>query len=278
MNNDQLSCTPSALIVDPIAIEKTLPEKECINADRRPVRQRIPNRQFDSYIVPSIQPNGSARSNQKSFNKVSSSNSNEPSHNVDVSTSNTTSNIIKKKTDESIVNYSQKSKESVSTSVQSPQRFKIASICDVTLSWPKFTIQSTLFNGTIYTITNTCALDSVLFVYYFIFRTASTFQRNLFKQGSDLIYHILNKTVQLIDSKEWNIARLYWLTANNRLSLDANTTDTTVSRSHDIFGTVDQNVYQYLRAMQIHIFSTECSARDRPKRRQSRKSAEIVLR
>jgi hypothetical protein len=189
----------------------------------------------------------------------------------------------------SIENNSQKWKTPSQKIIQPLRRFDIASIGDISLPWPRFNIKSTLYNGIVYTITNTCAVDSVLFVYYFILKTASTSIKNLFSHGMDPKYYILNKTMELVDSDGWDIARLYWLTANNRLSVNTNTScdtpsaaDTitscdTSSKYHDIFGTVNKNVYKYLRSMQNHVFSTECTTADCRKRRKKR-GDEIILR
>ena len=212
------------------------------------------------------------------MSSVSSLNSSKSPKKMDVFSSITSSKSIQRRQVELPGKCSKKSKISPQKTMPSLGRFDTALIGDVALSWSRFNIKSTLFNGTSYTIVNTCSLDSVLFIYHFIFKTASTLIINLFKSGKDPIYHIINETMELVDTDGWDVARLYWLTSTHRLSGNAHRTHSTASKSYNIFGTIDENVYQYLRAMQMNVYSTEFTAVDCSKRQQSKKCAELTLR
>jgi hypothetical protein len=276
LNNEQLNCATSTSISD-LKVTEILQKKERNNLDTRSVRQRIPNRQLDSYVLQSTRSISSMRRSQTSISTVSSLSCNESSKEMAVHPSVFRSDSINKRAIKAAETNSKKSKTSPQKMIPPLRRFDIASLGNVTLPWPRYNIKSTMFNGKAYTITNTCSLDSVLFVYYLIFKTASTSMKNLFSRGSEPIYTILNKTMQLVDTNGWNIARLHWLKVNHQLRADNDTTDSTTSHYQDLFGTVDENVYQYLRAMQNHSFATECTAEDCPQRKQNRRSADIVL-
>jgi len=277
-NNEQLNCAPSTSVFDSKVSEKMLPNKEYNKTNTRPVRQRIPNRQLDSYFVQPVRSSSSTRQSRTSMSSVSSLNCSESSRGMSADSSILTSDSIKRRPIKSIAKNSKKSKTSPQKMMPPPQLFDKASIGNIALPWPRYNIKSTLFNGIVYTINNTCSVDSVLFVYYLIFKTASTLIKNLFSNGSDSIYSILNKTMQLVDTNGWDIARLYWLKTNNRLLANTNAASSTTTYRQDLFGMVDDNAYRYLRAMQTYIYSTECTATDCPKRKQSRTGAEIALR
>ena len=278
---DQINCAASTSVLHPIANEELSSELEQNKPNTRPVRQRIPNRQLESYVIPSIQSNSSRRQAHTPSNIVSSLNCRKSPKTISAHPSILTSKSVHRRQPESPQKCSKKAKISpppCRKMVPSKGRFDTASIGDLKLPWPRYNIKSKLYNGTVYTIQNTCSLDSVLFVYYFIFKTASTSIINLFNRGGDPIYHIVNKTMELVEANGWDVARLHWLTANYRLPDNTNTTNATNNKSYDLFGTVDGNAYRYLRAMQTHVWSTECLAIDCPKRKLDRKSTEIVLR
>lgn len=277
LNNNKTNCAPSILITEPIINDEKTSEKNN-ELSQRPARQRIPNRRFESYVLQSTQSSSRRGPSHTSLSSVSSLNCSKSPKKMDAQSSILPSKTIHRIRPKSPEKPSKRSKISPQKMIPPRGRFDLASIDDVSLLWPRYNIKSTMFNGTLYTITNTCAMDSVLFVYYFILKTASTLFIDQFNRGSDRIYHIIKKTMGLVDTNGWNVARLYWLTANHRLSDDSNTARSTTEKSYDLFGTVDTNAYQYLRAMQMHVYSTECSSVDCPKQKQTKRNSDIVLR
>ncbi|CAF4464362.1 unnamed protein product, partial [Didymodactylos carnosus] len=108
----------------------------------------------------------------------------------------------------------------------------------VTIPWPKYSIKNAIFNGTKYSVINTCLLDSALFVLYYAYVSYSNQFRALFDRETKPIYCNLRKTFQLVESDGWDTARLYWLNIHKRL----NSPTANGNNQYNLFGTVDENV------------------------------------
>ena len=82
----------------------------------------------------------------------------------------------------------------------------------------------------------------------------------------------LHKTFDLVESKGWDLARLYWITAN---SIYSNQKD--AYKHIDLYGTADTNVFQYVREIQKYVIKSTCTCTDCPKSMRQSHSVDISL-
>jgi hypothetical protein len=144
-------------------------------------------------------------------------------------------------------------------------------IGSIPLPWPQFKIVDTIYMSKKYTVTNTCSLDSALFIFYHSYKTGgSTFQQ-LFEMNTTHYHTSLRKLFKLVESDGWNIARLHWLVSNNLLN-EMNFDD-----EFDVRDTLFENVLQFVRPMQMYNIKSECSCMMCPKRIRENKSIDISL-
>jgi len=110
-----------------------------------------------------------------------------------------------------------------------------------------------------YGITDTCNVDSGLFVLYFLFQTDSIMHELIDKMSTEP-YTSLRATFELVDSEGWDSARLYWLLVHKRLDPFSNSLQS-------MFGSMDQNVYQFIKGLQRYSVSSLCSRLECPERK-----------
>lgn len=139
------------------------------------------------------------------------------------------------------------------------------------ISYPKFGINSVKYNGAQYTITNTCSLDSALFLLYYIYKSGSEKYRSLFNRSIPAVDQLLT-TFDLVETKDWDIARLYWITSHsgNDRSFD-------FQRHIDLFATADAHVFKHLQAIQSHTIISHCESSDCPQRSITKVSSILSL-
>ncbi|CAF1535171.1 unnamed protein product [Didymodactylos carnosus] len=143
----------------------------------------------------------------------------------------------------------------------------------ITIPWPKYSIKNAVFNGTEYSFIKTCSLDSALFVLYYAYVSYSCQFRALFDRETKPIYSNLCKTFQLVESDGWDTARLYSLTIHKRL--DSSTANG--NNQYNLFDTVDENVFRYIRTMQEYENPSECLCEDCLRRTRTLISTDIAL-
>jgi hypothetical protein len=139
------------------------------------------------------------------------------------------------------------------------------------LPWPRYGIRNATYEGKIYSITNTCPLDTGLFVLYYAYRTGTPEFHHLFERDTLEIYITLRQTFQLVESDDWTIARLYWLTTLNLLE------DNSDISVHDIENTLTEIVFTFIRQMQEHSVKSKCSCNACPKQIRSTTNFDIAL-
>ncbi|CAF4099576.1 unnamed protein product, partial [Adineta steineri] len=140
------------------------------------------------------------------------------------------------------------------------------------LQFPHFNIGPTFISSDRqYSASNTCSLDSSLFLLYYIYMSHSDEFRSLF--DSDIkVCDRLRKTFDLVESKGWDLARMYWITANSIYS------NPKAGCAHiDLYGTADTNVFQYVREIQKHVIESTCTCSECPKPIRHSHSADISL-
>ncbi|CAF4883505.1 unnamed protein product [Rotaria socialis] len=148
---------------------------------------------------------------------------------------------------------------------------KYTMVGDLRLPFPHFNIGPTWFEGKRYSASNTCALDSSLFLLYYIYMSHLEDFRSLFDPNI-LICEQLRKTFDLVNAQGWDIARLYWISTH---STHANQND--VSQHHDLYATADNNVFQYVRDLQKHAIKSTCRSKDCPKLEKLNYSVDISM-
>lgn len=117
-------------------------------------------------------------------------------------------------------------------------------IGDLRLKFPHYNIAPTFFDGKRYSVSNTCSLDSSLFLLYYIYKSKAEQFRRLFDQNVPVCEE-LRKTFDFVENQDWDIARLYWISTHSN-HLDRNK----LNQHHDLYATADTNVFQYVREIQ----------------------------
>jgi hypothetical protein len=139
------------------------------------------------------------------------------------------------------------------------------------LPFPHFNIQPTFFDGKRYGVSNTCSLDSSLFLLYYIYNSNSENFRSLF-DPSVKVCEQLRKTFDLVDTNGWDIARLYWISIH---STHPDRND--CNQYHNLFTTADNNVFQFVRELQKFVIKSTCISKDCPRSVQVRNSVDISI-
>ncbi len=127
---------------------------------------------------------------------------------------------------------------------------------DFKLAFPHYNFGPEFYEGKRYSASNTCSLDSALFLLYYIFKSHSEDFRRLF-DPSVLVCEQLHKTFELVESKGWNIARIYWISTHT-----THPNRNAPTQHHDLFTTADNNVWQYVRELQKYAINSTCQSPD----------------
>jgi hypothetical protein len=149
--------------------------------------------------------------------------------------------------------------------------YRTATIGTVTLTWPPYGINDALYAGQSFTIVNTCPIDTGLFVLYHAYKSSTDNFRNLFDIDTHEICTFLRRTFQIIESKGWTDARLYWLTEKNLLR------NKTKHGQYDLKNTMDEVVFKFLKPMQTYPLKSKCTCSVCPKPIRNSSSVEIQL-
>ncbi|CAF3910793.1 unnamed protein product [Rotaria sp. Silwood1] len=148
---------------------------------------------------------------------------------------------------------------------------KYTMVGNLQLAFPHFNIGPTFFDGKRYSASNTCSLDSSLFLLYYIYKSSSNYFRSLFNQNL-LVCEQLRKTFEFVETDGWDIARLYWITIHSTHSDKNNRV-----QHHDLYATADNNVFQYVRELQKHVIKSTCRSSDCPKLERVKHSVDIAM-
>ena len=226
---------------------------------RRSSRKRTPNAKYTTdYISPTISPTMSRVTSPKRAHSPS-----------------TASTSPAQKPLTPVQKFRKKGKQSPMNSPNFQQVFKkktdkFTNIGTLQLPWPRYGIRNTAYEGKIYSVTNTCPLDTGLFTLYFAYQTGTSEFRDLFERDTLEIYRTLRRTFQLVESDDWTIARLYWLTTHNLLDNDER-------GIHDIENTLTEIVFKFIQPMQKHPIRSKCSCDACPKQIRSITNSDLAL-
>ncbi|CAF1408549.1 unnamed protein product [Rotaria magnacalcarata] len=154
-------------------------------------------------------------------------------------------------------------------SIKIPSNSEIT-ISGFTLKWPTFEVKNVMYTGQAYTLYNTCAIDSALFSLYFIYVTDETISSELKEAAESSPYATLTKTFNIVEKEGWDAARIYWL-------LKCNILKTTGRLTRDLFGSVDELVFSFLKSRQRHSNEIICSRPDCTKKERKCTSTDLDI-
>jgi hypothetical protein len=141
----------------------------------------------------------------------------------------------------------------------------------LTLSFPRYSIVNACFEGRLYSVTQTCSIDTGLYALYYVYKTASDIFRLLFDLNTTPCHINLRKTFQLVDSDGWDTARLHWLVSHKLLG------QVNSDGMYDIKDTITANVFQFVEPLQMYMIKTECLCIACPKPVRFKKNHDISL-
>lgn len=261
-------------------------DTEAKNTDqtlRRTSRRPIPNSKYiNDYVSPTISPIMSEVTTPKRLHSSSSASSNlsplpsKATPKVDACAPNdTTVRTIAKKL-EPVRLCRKKAKLSPSNSPH-PREFTIhvkqppAVIGPVQLPWPRYGIRNAIYGGQVYSVTNTCPLDTGLFVLYYAYKAGTDKFRQLLDNDTLPAFTTLRRTFQLVESDGWTTARLHWLVEYNILK------STNIAHQYDIENTLTEIVFRFVQPMQEYPIQSECTCTFCPKQLRQSRSVDINL-
>ena len=240
INEDFPEIDPPKLILDNVSSDTDTTDVS--DSIRRSSRKRTPNTKYTvDYISPTISPIASPILSPKRAHSPSTTSA---------------SPILKPPT-----TFRKPCKKGKCSPLNSPnlrqvtikKRGGFTNIGTLHLPWPRYGIRNVTYEGKIYSITNTCPLDTGLFVLYYAYKAGTPEFRHLLDRDTLEIYTTLRRTFQIVESDDWAIARLYWLTTHNLLD------DRSDIRVHDIENTLTEIVFKFIRPMQEHSVKSKCS-------------------
>ncbi|CAF0970624.1 unnamed protein product [Didymodactylos carnosus] len=139
-----------------------------------------------------------------------------------------------------------------------------------TIQWPKFQIRNALFQGQSYPINNTCNADSALFALYVLYRTDLNIAEELINASEKSPYGALYKTFHLVETQGWDAARINWLLTHNRLK-------TSDRQTKSMFGSLDEDVFCFIKGQQRHSSTIICSRPECKGRKRTVTSTELPM-
>jgi hypothetical protein len=140
------------------------------------------------------------------------------------------------------------------------------------LTWPKYKINNGVYANQSFSITNTCPVDTGLFVLYHAYKAGTDEFRNLFENNALDAFTALRRTFEYVETDNWTTARLYWLVRHQLLDMkDDNGT-------YNLFNTLTKIVFDFVRPMQQFEIKSQCTCIACPKRYRQHLSFDIALR
>ncbi|CAF3159980.1 unnamed protein product [Rotaria socialis] len=124
-----------------------------------------------------------------------------------------------------------------------------------TIRWPKFEVNNVTFEGRLYSLRLTCPLDAPLLALYFLYKTDNKVASEFDDAPASSPYSTLVKTFQLVEKDGWDTARIYWLLAFNILKQ-------TDCKPKNLFGSLDERVFSFLKRQQQYSTTVTCSRLD----------------
>ncbi|CAF3432704.1 unnamed protein product [Rotaria socialis] len=146
-----------------------------------------------------------------------------------------------------------------------------AIIDGLTIRWPKFGLNNVIFEGQSYSLTLTCPIDSALFVLYFLYKTDVSLAGELDDAPQSSPYSKLVETFKIVEKEGWDTARIYWLLTFNILKRSDR-------RLKSLFGSVDEQVFCFLKNEQRHSNKIICTRPDCKEKERFYSTTELSIR
>jgi hypothetical protein len=95
--------------------------------------------------------------------------------------------------------------------------------------------------------------------------------KNIILKSEREPYQSLRRTFSLVESDDWDEARLFWLITHEKVGRQA-------TNSHNIFGSVDENLLRFIRRTgQYYQTKAICSRPNCPTRERTFRAADIAI-
>lgn len=133
-------------------------------------------------------------------------------------------------------------------------------------------MEDIIHEGQSYSITNTCPLDTGLFMLYHAYKSSGLDFQYLFESDRLPVYTTMRRTFQLVETDGWDSARLFWLLTHGLLK------NKTQNGEYDLENTITEIVFRFVQSIQIFTITSMCSCAACPKQYRSTNSVDIVLR
>lgn len=122
-----------------------------------------------------------------------------------------------------------------------------------------------------YSLTMTCPIDTALFALYFIYKTDIDFAGEVDDAPPSSPYSLLMKTFNIVEKEGWDAARIYWL-------LKLNILKPSDKQPKSLFGSVDEEVFSFIKQQQRHSTTIACARVDCIQRERNFSTTEITIR
>ena len=125
-------------------------------------------------------------------------------------------------------------------------------------------------HGQTYSISNTCKIDSGLFILFYLYKTDEEVAEAIDVDDPKSPYSILRQTFQYVDTDGWDVARIYWLLTNKILKpSDRN--------MKNLFGSMDENVFRFVKEKQRYARTVLCTREECRRKKRIIENTELFI-
>lgn len=121
-----------------------------------------------------------------------------------------------------------------------------------------------------YSLTNTCSIDSALFCLYFLYKTDDNIAGEFDSASVTSPYATLAKLFYIVEKEGWDAARIFWL-------LNFDILQVSDRQPKDIFGSLDERVFCFIKNEQRHSNDITCSRTECTERRREYSTTELRI-
>jgi hypothetical protein len=164
------------------------------------------------------------------------------------------------------------SSSKLSNATQYRSNDPLTKIGNLSLTWPRYKIKDGVYAGHSFSITNTCSVDTGLFILYHAYKANTDEFRNLFETDILDAFITLRRTFEYVEHDNWTVARLYWVVKHELLEVKR------ADGTYDLLNTLTKVVFDFVRPMQHFKVKSKCTCIACSKRIRESSSFDIVLR
>jgi hypothetical protein len=148
----------------------------------------------------------------------------------------------------------------------------VTTVGTLNLTWPRYIIKDGVYAEHSFNITNTCPVDTGLFILYHAYKANTDEFRNLFETNTLEAFITLRRTFQYVENDNWTVARLYWLVKHDLLTI------VNEVGQYDLMDTLTKIVFDFVKPMQQFQLKSQCTCTACPKSYREHTSSDIQLR